>query len=599
MDSLQNSDAYQNLQAIHSRPDSFLKRWLFSTDHKVIAKQFLWVGLFFLAFGGAEAMLIRWQWSNPGAPVPLIGNLLFPASNGVITPADYNRLFTTHGMIMIFWAITPIVIGSFGNFCIPLMLGARDMAFPKLNMASFWTFFLSGLVVLAQFVVPYGASTAGWTLYPPLSTNQGDPGWGTHLMVLAVFLTGTATLMGAINYVTTVIRLRAPGMTWMRMPLTIWGIFFTSILNVLFVPVLASAGILLLMDRLFGTQFFIAGATAKAMGGDPVLFQHLFWIFGHPEVYILILPVWGIVADTLSFFARKPCAWYRGYVYAFGAITAFSAIVYGHHMYVTGMNPVLSTAFEILTLTISFPAVIIFLNWLHTIWRGSIRFTVPMLFALGVVFVFGLGGLTGLQLGTIATDLYLHDTLYVVGHFHLTMAASVLLGGFTGIYLWFPKMFGREMHSGLGKAHFWFSVTGVTAIFSIMLWLGYSGQSRRLWDPFQYEVFAHLRDSNFLASTFGFILGGSQLLFVVNFIHSMFWGKPAQDNPWELGTLEWTVPTPIPVHNFDVIPTVIRGPHELGDPVVKERLGRDWISQIEPLPESKTSDPEPASLAGK
>jgi cytochrome c oxidase subunit 1 len=590
---------HQDLQAIHPPPTSFWKRYLFSTDHKVIAKQFLWVGLFFLAFGGAEAMLIRWQWAHPGEAVPLVGNLLYPGSGGVITPADYNGLFTTHGMIMIFWAITPMVIGAFGNFCIPLMIGARDMAFPKLNMWSFWTFVLSSIVVLAQFVVPLGASTAGWTLYPPLSTNAGDPGWGTHLLVLAVFLAGVATLMGAINYITTVVRLRAPGMTWMRLPLTIWGLVLTSALNIMFVPVLAAAGILLLMDRMFGTYFFLAGSSVGTMGGDPVLFQHLFWIFGHPEVYILILPVWGIVADVLSVFARKPAAWYRETVLAFASVAALSGIVYGHHMYATGMSPVLGTAFEMLTLSISFPAVLLFLNWLHTIWQGSIRLTVPMLFALGVVFVFGLGGLTGLLLGTISTDLYLHDTLYVVGHFHLTMAASVLLGGFTAIYYWFPKMFGRSMSSLLGKVHFWITIVMVTSVFCLMLYQGYAGQSRRLWDPFEYQIFAHLRDISFMASVSAFILGAGQVLFALNFVYSVFRGPPAAQNPWEVGTLEWSVPTPIPVHNFDVVPTVLRGPHEFGDPAVKEHLGRDWISQIEQLVGPVASERGPMTQAGK
>src|SRR6185369_4605537 len=396
------------LQHIHPEPTSFVRKYLFSTDHKVIAKQFLWAGLLFLAFGGGLAMLIRWQWAFPGEPVPAVGQLLFSGSGGAISPANYNSIFTMHGLIMIFFAITPIMIGAFGNFCIPLMIGARDMAFPTLNMLSFWTFLVSQGLIIASFFVQLGSAAAGWTTYAPLSTNVGTPGLGQTLVVAAIFVTGVATIMGGLNYVTTVVRLRAPGMTWMRLPLNVWGLWLTAILNVLFVPVLGSAGLLLLLDRTFDTQFFVAGAAGGR--GDPILFQHLFWIFGHPEVYILILPAWGIVSDLLSFFARKPAYWYKGSVFAMTAVTVLSAVVYGHHMFVTGMSPLLGQSFMLLTLIISVPAEVLFLNWLHTIWKGSIRLPTPMLFALGVVFVFGLAGLTGIFLGTISTDLYLHDT---------------------------------------------------------------------------------------------------------------------------------------------------------------------------------------------
>src|SRR5689334_14816686 len=333
-------------------------------------------------------MLIRWQWAFPGQPVPVLGPLLFPNSVGAITPGHYGGIFTTHGLVMIFFAITPILIGAFGNFCIPLMIGARDMAFPLLNMLSFWTFVLSGLIAVASFLVPGGTGSAGWTTYPPLSTNVGTPGLGQTLISVAIFVTGLSTIMGGINYVTTVVRCRAPGMTYMRMPLTVWGLWLTAILNVLFVPVIGAGVLLIFFDRTFGTQFFIAGSSARNGGGDPIIFQHLFWIFGHPEVYILILPVWGIISDLLSFFARKPAAWYKGTVGALVLITLLSAVVYGHHMYVTGMNPMLGTAFEVLTLSISAPAIVLFLNWLHTIWKGSNRFDTPMLFSLGTVFVF-------------------------------------------------------------------------------------------------------------------------------------------------------------------------------------------------------------------
>ena len=578
--------AYEELQPIHPDPASFLRRYVFSLDHKVIAKQFLWSGLIFLLVGGTLAMMIRWQWAYPGQPVPVLGSLLLKNSNGVIGPATYMTVFTMHGLIMIFFAITPILIGAFGNYCIPLMIGARDMAFPFLNLASFWTFALSLVLVICSFFGQLGAAGAGWTTYPPLSTNIGTPGNGQTFMVAAIFVTGVSSIMGGINYVTTVIRHRAPGMGYFRMPLTVWGLWLTAILNVLFVPVLGSAALLLFLDRVFGTQFFIAGAAAVKGGGDPILFQHLFWIFGHPEVYILILPAWGIVSDILSFFSRKPANWYRGSVYAMCAVTVLSAVVYGHHMFMTGMNPLLGQSFMLLTLIISVPAEVLFLNWLRTIWRGSIRTDPPMLFALGMVFVFGLGGLTGLYLGATVPDIYLHDTMFVVGHFHLTMAAASFLGSLAAIYYWFPKMFGRTMSPGLGKLHFWWSVVLITLVFTGQLIAGYSGQSRRLYDPYQYSFLQHLRPLNQYTSYAAFILLAGQFVFIYNFIHSMAAGPKAGDNPWSVGTLEWFTTSPPPHHNFDRVPVVLRGPHEFADPEVRARLGRDWIGQAEVLPEA-------------
>jgi cytochrome c oxidase subunit 1 len=576
-------EASQHLQHMHKVPEKFIWRYVFSIDHKYIAKQFLWAGLLFLLFGGLLAMLIRWQWAFPGEAVPVVGDMLFPDTGGVITPPAYNTVFTMHGLIMVFWAITPLMIGAFGNFCIPLMIGARDMAFPKLNMYSFWTFVLSQLLVIASFFVELGSAAAGWTTYPPLSSNVGTPGLGQSLVVLALFVTGAATIMGAINYIVTVIRFRAPGMTWMRMPATVWGLWLTSILNALFVPVLGSAGLMLLLDRHFGTEFFVTGAAGGI--GDPILFQHLFWIFGHPEVYILILPVWGFVIDFMSWFARKPAYWYKGSIYAMITVTVLSAVVYGHHMFVTGMSPLLGQAFMLLTLVISVPAEILFLNWLHTIWKGSIRMTVPMMFGLGTVFVFGLGGLTGIYLGTISTDLYLHDTMFVVGHFHLTMGSAAFLGSFGALYLWFPKMYGRQMNQTLSKIHFWFTCVGFTAVFCGQLLAGYAGQQRRLYDPYQYSFLQNLQELNQWTSYFAFALGIGQLFFIYNFIQSIFAGKKAEKNPWELGTLEWTLCDSPPVHhNFTEIPVVLRGPHEYNNPEFVEILGRDWIGQSEVLP---------------
>ena len=436
---------------IHAEPTSFWRKHVFSIDHKVIAKQFMWFGLLWLFIGGLMAMMIRWQLANPGQPVPVIGGMLFPRTGGVIDPASYNMLFTMHGTIMIFLGLTPVLIGAFGNWCIPLMIGARDMIFPLLNCLSFWAAFLGGAVGLYSMFVPLGATEAGWTGYPTLSTTVGTQGTGETWWAVAVFLIGLSSIMGGINYITTIIRLRAPGMKWSDMPLTVWGLFFTAVLNVLFLPVIGSAMLLLIMDRVFGTSFYVpASIMSGGNGGDPILYQHLFWIFGHPEVYILILPAWGIVADMLSFFARKPAFGYRVTVGAMAAVTVLSAIVYGHHMFTTGMSAMLGESFMLLTMIISVPGEILFFNWLHTIWKGSIRLTSAMLFSLGVIFVFGLGGLTGLYLATISTDIFLHDTYFVVGHFHLTMAASALFGAFSATYFFFPKMFSRMMSERLG-----------------------------------------------------------------------------------------------------------------------------------------------------
>jgi len=575
-------DIHQRLMAIHADPTSFVKKWIFSTDHKVIAKQFLWSAFFFLSVGGLLAMMIRWQWAFPGEEVPFVlGGFLLTDTGGTIGPATYNTIFTMHGLIMIFWAITPALIGCFGNLLIPLQIGCRDMAFPWLNMLSFWTFFVSGCMILASFVVELGSAAAGWTTYAPLSTNVGTPGWGQTLVILAIFVTGSATIMGAVNYIATVIRFRAPGMDYMKMPLAVWGLWLTSILNLLFVPVLAAGALLLIMDRCFGTEFYLAGANGN---GDPILFQHLFWIFGHPEVYILILPVWGIMADLISTFSRKPAYWYKGSVYAMIGVTVLSAVVYGHHMFVSGMNPLLGQAFMLLTLVISVPAEMLFLNWLHTMWKGSIRLTVPMLFCLGSVFVFGLGGLTGIFLGTISTDLYLHDTMFVVGHFHLTMAATSFLGTFAGIYMWFPKMFGKKLDPALGKAHFWFSVIFITLVFTGQMMAGYAGQQRRLWDPFQYTYLVHLADLNIWTSYFGFMLGIGQLFFIVNLVKTLKSDEMAEGNVWEASTLEWTTANPPIHHNFDVIPTVYNGPHEYGNPEFMKVLGKDWLGQTEKWP---------------
>ena len=567
-------------QHIHEAPKDFISKYVISYDHKVIAKQFLWYAIFFLGVGGIMALLIRWTLAYPGQPFPVLGNLLFPHNGGIVPPDTYAALFTMHGTIMIFYAITPLLIGCFGNLLIPLQIGARDMCFPTLNMLSFWFAGLSGILILAGLVTPLGAAAGGWTSYPTLSTLIGSPGIGQTLWTLAIFTLGISSTMGAVNYITTIIVLRAPGMGYFDMPLATWGLFLTAILNAIFVPVLGAGCLLLIFDRVFGTTFFLAGAAATSGTGDPILFQHVFWIFGHPEVYILILPAWGIVSDILSFFARKPAFGYKATALSMTAISILSTLVYGHHMFTTQMSPLLTQSFMTLTMTISIPSAVFFANWLGTIWRGSIRFDSPMLFSLGVVFVFGLGGLTGLHLGTVTTDLYLHDTYFVVGHFHYTMAASVLLGGFAAIYFWWPKMFGQMMHEGMAKLHFWGTMIGLNIVFFGMLLVGYGGMHRRLYNPFVYDFMEKLIPINTWVTFGALLMGVSQFIFLANILWTFKYGKQAEDNPWKVGTLEWSIPSPAPVHNFDTIPEVKCGPHELGNPNL---VGKDYQMQTEEI----------------
>ncbi|TNF01540.1 MAG: cytochrome-c oxidase [Deltaproteobacteria bacterium] len=572
-------------QHIHPKPTTFISKYIFSYDHKVIGKQFLWYGILGLGLGGIMALMIRWALAFPGEAFPLIGRFMFPETGGVIPPDTYAMLFTMHGTIMIFYAITPILIGAFGNFCIPLMIGCRDMAFPLMNMLSFWLAVLSAALLVGSLFTPLGAAAGGWTAYPTLSTLIGSPGVGQTLWAVAIFVLGISSTMGAINYITTVITLRAPGMGYFDMPLTIWGLWLTAILNAIFLPVLGAGGLLLVFDRVFGTQFFLAGAAATSGTGDPVLFQHVFWIFGHPEVYILILPAWGIVSDILSFFSRKPAFGAKATALSMTSITILSTLVYGHHMYTTQMSPLLTQTFMTLTMTISIPSAIFFANWLGTIWKGTIKFDTPMLFSLGVVFVFGLGGLTGLYLGTVTTDLYLHDTYFVVGHFHYTMAASVLFGSFAAIYFWMPKMFGKMLNETWGKIHFWLTMLGLNGVFFGMLFVGYAGMHRRLYDPFVYDFLQKLVPINTFITWSAILMGLSQIIFVVNFCYAVFWGKEETDpNPWKVGTLEWTIPSPAPHYNFAEIPVVKCGPHELGNPNLT--TDRDFQYQTEELVEA-------------
>lgn len=564
---------------LHPEPKSFWTKYVFSFDHKVIAKQFLVFGLIWGFIGALLSVMIRWCLAKPGVPFPILGNLFFPSTGGVIPPDWYNSLFTMHGTIMIFFALTPIIIGFLGNYAIPLMIGARDMLFPWLNMASFWVAALSGVIMFASFFVPMGASSVGWTSYPTLAHSQWSPGPGHSYWLVSLFFAGLSSIMGAINYISTIVRLRAPGMRWRDMPLTLWGLFLTSILNALFLPVLSAAFLLLLIDREFGTTFFLAASISEAgTQGDPILYQHLFWIFGHPEVYIVILPAWGLVSDLLSFFSRKPAFGYKATAISMSAITVLSALVYGHHMFTTGLSPLLTSAFTTLTLLISIPSGIFFLNWLGTLWKGSIQMTVPMLFAVGMVFTFGLGGLTGLHLAAVSTNMMLHNTYFVVGHFHLTMAASSLLASFAAVYFYFPKMYGRMMNKRLGQAHFWLSFVPIVYIFMTMMVVGYAGMHRRIYNPYEYNYLQHLLGLNQYIGIAVGIVFFAQFIFVYNFWTSRKKGMPCGANPWKLGTLEWTIPSPAPYYNFEKIPVVYNGPHEFSHPKVKDR---DFIRQDE------------------
>lgn len=542
--------------------ESFLSKYVFPLDHKRIGIQYLFAALFFLLIGGLMALLIRFQLAYPNQPVPIVGSLLFNANKGAIDFKMYNMLFTLHGTIMIFFAITPLIGGAFGNFLIPLQIGARDMAMPRVNMLSFWMLFVGGIIMVASIFAPGESFGGGWTSYPPLSGPKMSPGWGQTFWVLGLTLNGTSSLMGAINYIATILTMRTKGMTLFRMPLTIWGMFFAAVLNLLFIPVVAAALIMLLMDRVAMTNFF-----GPEGGSTPLLFQHLFWFFGHPEVYILILPVWGIVCDLLSTFARKPAFGYKATVYSMLVITAISGVVWGHHMYTAGMSPTLSRVFMTLTVMVGIPSSIFFLNWLATLWRGSIRFTSPMVACLGVVLVFSLGGLTGVFNAAESLDIYLHGTYFVVGHFHMTLAASVLLGGFAAIYFWFPKMFGRMLDERLGIVHLVLSFLIIMFMFNAMMYMGAHGMPRRVADLNKYPYLDGVKPLNVGITHSLILFGVVQLLFIFNFFWSLFKGKPAGANPWDAATLEWTVASP-PVHgNFgEHLPVVTRGPHEYGAP---------------------------------
>src|SRR5438552_12545050 len=558
----------------HHQELGFFRTYIFSLDHKMIGRQFLFMGLLMIIVGGLLAMLVRWELAWPETAVPGLGFIpepyIYPGEHGggIIPPQTYNALFTMHATIMIFFVVMPIMVGTFGNFLIPLMIGTRDMAFPKLNMLSFWVGAIATCVMLSSFFVPGGPAAGGWTSYAPLSARAQYTGveWGQNLWIISLLILGVSSLMGSINYITTIINMRAPGMTYFRMPLTVWSLFVTAILLLLALPVLTAALAMLLFDRIAGTSFFLPEG-----GGQPLLWQHMFWFFGHPEVYILVLPAMGVTSDILSTFSRKPIFGYHAMAFSMIAIAFLSWIVWGHHMFISVMNPVLGTAFMMTTMVIAVPSAIKVFNWLGTLWGGNIRLTSPMLFALGFVSNFVIGGLSGIYMASTPVDIFIHDTYFIVAHIHYVVFGGSIFGAFAAIYFWFPKMFGRLMNETLGKIHFAFRFIGFNCTFFPMHILAVGGHLRLIYDPTQYEFLKPLQHWNVFMTVSALILGASQLLFIFNFFWSMFAGKVAGKNPWQANTLEWEAPSPPPHGNFPgPLPTVYRGPYEYSSPLVAE-----------------------------
>ncbi len=555
----------------------FFRKYVFSVDHKVIGIQYAITALVFLALGFGMMMLLRWQLAYPGQPLPLplIGTVLFKEGmpGGVMLPEFYNSLGAMHGTIMVFLGVVPLAVGGFGNYVVPLQVGAPDMAFPRMNALSYWCFFVGGIIMLASFFVPGGAANSGWTSYPPLSVTAttGQTWWLMGMVALI-----TSSLLGSINFLVTIIQLRAKGLSFFRLPFFVWAQFVTSFLLLLAFPPLEAASVMQLMDRVAGTSFFmpsglvVSGFLLKnAGGGSPLLWQHLFWFLAHPEVYVLILPAIGIVTEVIVNNTRKPLYGYKTIVYAVLFLGFMSFVVWAHHMFMTGMGTTISNFFQVTTMIISVPSVVILTVLILTLWGASIRFTVPMLFALAFLPMFAIGGLTGLPLGLTAADIYLHDTFYVIGHFHYVVAPGTLFALFAGIYYWYPKATGKMMSRFWGKLHFWLSFISINGIFFPMLIQGIAGLNRRLYDPTFYANGAAIQDLNVLISISAWVLGAAQFLFIFNFFLSLKWGKKASDNPWEATTLEWATPTPPPHGNFVTEPVVYRGPYEYsvpGDP---------------------------------
>ncbi len=560
----------------HSHELPFWRKYIFSVDHKVIGAQYAITGLLFLFFGFCLMMLIRWQLAYPGQPLPWIGQF-FPESamvGGIMLPEFYNQLGAMHGTIMVFLGVVPLAVGGFGNFVLPLQIGAPDMAFPKLNMLSYWLYFIGGVLMLASFFVPGGAAQSGWTSYPPLAdiATMGQTIW---LIGMAFLI--NSSLLGSINFIVTTIQLRAEGLSFFRLPFFVWAQFVTSFLLLLAFPPLMSAAVLQLMDRLAGCSFFLpSGLVVNGVvqnvsgGGNPLLWQHLFWFLAHPEVYVLILPAMGIIGEIIACNTRKPLYAYKALVYSVIAIGFLSFVVWAHHMFLTGMGTTMSSFFQITTMIISIPSVVLLTTFILSLWGASIRFNTPMLFALAFLPMFGIGGLTGLPLGLTAADIHLHDTYYVIGHFHYVVAPGTIFALFAGVYYWFPKATGRKMSETLGKIHFYASLIFINGVFMPMFSMGLAGVSRRLYDPVQYAHAVPTQPLNVVISYSAWLLALAQIPFIINFFWSLFKGQKVDNNPWQSTTLEWTAPSPPPHGNFAVTPQVYRGPYEYSAPNQKK-----------------------------
>ena len=576
--------------------ETFLTKYVFSQDHKMIAKQFLITGIIMGVIAMLLSILFRIQLAYPDESFPLLEVFLGKfAPEGRLDPNFYLSLVTIHGTIMVFFVLTAGLSGTFSNLLIPLQLGARDMASPFMNMLSYWLFFTASVIMLGTFFIESGPAGAGWTIYPPLSAipkAMPGSGLGMTLWLVSMTLFVASSLMGGINYVSTVLNMRTKGMDLWKMPLTIWAFFLTAIVGILSFPVLVAAVVLLIFDRSFGTSFYlsdiyIAGQALPNEGGSPVLFQHLFWFLGHPEVYIVLMPALGITSEVIATNSRKPIFGYHAMVYSLIGITVLSFIVWGHHMFVTGMNPFLGGVFMITTLIIAVPSAVKTFNYLATLWRGNIRFTPAMLFAIGLVSFFISGGLTGIFLGNAALDINLHDTYFVVAHFHLVMGSAAIFGMLSGIYHWFPKMFGRMMNAKLGYLHFWLTFAGAYLVFFPMHFMGLDGVPRRYYAFTEFESMGEWLSVNKFITWAAIISALAQVAFLFNFFYSIFFGKKATENPWESTTLEWTTPVERIHGNWPgEIPTVYRWPYDYSKPGHKE----DYIMQTTPLSETMSSN---------
>lgn len=597
----QTPGGHESAPAHGASHGNFITRYIFSTDHKVIAVQFFFTTLAMLMLGGAYALAIRWQLAFPWLPMPFFGKLFFPEQAGQMTPEFYTMLFTMHGTVMIFLVIIPILAGAFGNLLIPLMVGADDMAFPKLNMLSYW-FMWPAIYCFLSAMHYDGGPAAGWTAYPSLAAiPDAAPGSGhaQTLWLLGVALVGVSSMMGSINYMTTIINMRAPGLTLFRMPLTIWSMLITAILQAFALPVLTAAAIMLIADREFGTCFFInEGAVANngeasVGGGQPLLWQHLFWFYSHPAVYIMLLPAMGMVSDMLSAMSRKPVFGYKPMVFSMATIAGLGFIVWGHHMFISGMNPALGMTFMVSTILIAVPSAIKVFNWIGTIWGGRIQFNTVTLNAVAFVSMFIVGGLSGIFMAAVPVDIYIHDTYFIVAHFHYVLFGATLFGVFGGIHFWFPKMFGRMMNDTIGRVHFILTFITFNGTFFPMHLLGVAGMPRRYADPYLHEYLEHLLPMNQIMTYFAIGMGFAQFLLLGNFLFSIFFGKKAGKNPWNANSLEWVAPSPPPHGNFEKIPVVYRGPYEYSSPLTPEK---DYLLQTEFLstnghPVAATTDP--------